>query len=601
LASIAERAFSRRSLTKLLAASVAGPAVASLLAACGGSSKATATKGSASGSPTSGGIAATSVAGASTPLNTFQNPPTATGATGSPSASSPTSAASAPTSAATEASGPVKQGGTLHLSEINDPDTLDPVLSSSIVSSNMYQHIYDCLVFIGEDHTPHPWLAQKWTIENNGLQITMTLQSDVKFHDGTPLDSTAVKAQFDRTLDPKTASISKTGLGPLTTIDALDPQTVRFTFSAPFAPFFTNLDGFGIVSPTALQKFGDSYGHNPVGSGPFMFKEWQQGQSVTLVKNPNYVQHRDEYKNPGPPYLDQLQWKIIGESATRNAALLSGELDLAGVDLTQASTVQNNPEFQVYIWKERDGFIFIEYNLSKFPFNDLAVRKAMAYSMDRDEMVRSAYNGYATALLLPIPTGVAGYDESLNQYAYPFSVDNAKKALTDGGYAPGSDGIMAKDGQKLSFTMLVYSGNDPLKLDAEIIQSTLKEVGMDCKIQVLDFSAELPMLNAGNFDCDIMRWTSPDPNILTLMFHSPGWTQQTHDPALDKLLETADQTLDPTKRLDAVHAAVKYLLDQAIVAPIVTDWSLWAVHQYVKGYSIDVFGNSRLADVWLDK
>jgi peptide/nickel transport system substrate-binding protein len=196
---------------------------------------------------------------------------------------------------------------------------------------------------------------------------------------------------------------------------------------------------------------------------------------------------------------------------------------------------------------------------------------------------------------------VAGYDESLNQFAYPFDPDKAKQALTDGGYTAGGNGIMEKDGKPLSFTMIVYAGYDALKTCGQIVQSNLKDVGMDCQIQVMDFGAELPLLNGGNFDCDLMRWTSSDPTILSLMFKTPGWTKQMHDADLDALLTTADTTIDPQKRLDAVHEAIKYLLAQAIVAPICVDWSLTFVHKYVKDYSLTVFGTGRLADVWLDK
>jgi peptide/nickel transport system substrate-binding protein len=221
--------------------------------------------------------------------------------------------------------------------------------------------------------------------------------------------------------------------------------------------------------------------------------------------------------------------------------------------------------------------------------------------LDRDSIVKSAWNGYATVDLLPIPTGVAGYDASMNQFAYPYDVAKAKAALTDAGYTPGSDGVMQKAGKPLSFTMIVYSGYDALKTCGQIVQANLNAVGMKCQVQVMDFGAELPLLNGGNFDCDLMRWTDSDPNILTLMFKTPGWTKQMHDTQLDALCDKMDETLDPVQRLNAVHDVVKYLLDQAIVAPICVDWSLTAVHQYLKDYSLTVFGEARLWDVWIDK
>jgi len=579
--------FSRRTMVKMVGGAAAFPVVSSLITACGGSSNNSSTA-------TSGGQSqVTAVGGVPTPLDTFKNQgsPVASPMAGSPTSSSGTGSTS----------GQPKTGGTVHMTIINDPDTLDVALASSLTSSTIFQYIYDCLVYIGDDHQPHPWLAEKWNINGDGTQIQFVIRQGIKFHDGTPLDGAAVKANFDRMLDPKVASIRKTGLGPMTGVDLIDPNTIQCNFSKAYAPILTNLDGTGISSPTAVQKYGDKYGHNPVGSGPFMFKEWAQGQSVSLVKYPDFKQYRQDAKNMGAPYVDGLQWKIIAEQATSTAALQSGELDIAGVDLTQANSVMNNKEFNVYIWKERDGYIFVEYNMNKAPFNDLSVRKAVAYAIDRDSCVKSAWNGFASVDLLPIPTGVAGYDESLNQYAYPYDPDKAKKALTDGGWAAGSDGVMAKDGKPLSFTMIVYAGYDALKTCGQIVQANLQAVGMKCQVQVMDFGAELPLLNAGNFDCDLMRWTSPDPNILTLMFKTPGWRKQMHDSKLDALCDTMDTTLDPNQRLNAVHDVLKYLLDQAIVAPICVDWSLTAVHQYVKDYSLTVFGEARLWDVWIDK
>ncbi|HLI52664.1 MAG TPA: ABC transporter substrate-binding protein [Thermomicrobiaceae bacterium] len=489
------------------------------------------------------------------------------------------------------------------MSLIEEPDSLDPAKTIEATASGIMQYIYDSLVFIGPDRLPHPWLAEKWDISPSGDQITFTIRSGAKFHDGTDLDGAAVKANFDRILNPATASPAKAQLGSLTSVDLVDPATVRFNFTSPYAPFFTNISISygGIVSPSAVTKYGSAYGHNPVGSGPFMFKSWPAGQGLTLVRYDGYQQFRTDYQNTGPAYLDQISYKIISESATAQAALEQGELDLIGIDVQQVKEIESNSNLQMLVWKTADNMDFVEY-ANKWPFTDLAVRQAIAYSIDRNSIVSGGFNGQATANLLPIPVGVAGWDESLGtQYGYAYDLTKAKKTLTDAGYAPGSDGIMAKDGKRLSFTMIVYSGSDPLKTASQIIQASLKQVGIDCKITIMDFGAELPILNKGNFDCDLMRWTWPDPVILSLLFKSPGWTHQHSDPNLDKLLEAADSALDPSKRLDAIHTALKYLLQQAVIAPICTDWIVDAAWNYVKGYSWDALGGARLADVWLAK
>ncbi|HET9016990.1 MAG TPA: ABC transporter substrate-binding protein [Thermomicrobiaceae bacterium] len=580
-----QRRMTRRGLTRLLGGAAGIPVAASILAACGGGAASSPTTTSSSGA--SSLISSTPVTSSGTPLSTYSNP---TGAS-TPSASSSTSSSAA--------GQPVK-GGTAHLSLISEPDSLDPAKTIEAIASGVMAYIYDSLVYIGEDRLPHPWLAEKWVLSPDGKQITFTIRSGVKFHDGTSLDGSAVKANFDRILNPATASPAKAQLGTLTSVDLVDPMTTRFNFSAPYAPFFTNISISygGIVSPAAVQKYGDAYGHNPVGTGPFKLTAWPAGQGLTLARNDAYQQFRDDYTNKGPAYLDQVSFKIISESATQLAAFERGELDIAGIDVQQVQQIQSNSKYQVLIWKTADNMDFIEY-ANKAPFTDVAVRQAIAYSINRDSIVQSAFNGQATANLLPIPVGVAGWDANLGtQYGYAYDLTKAKKALTDAGYAPGSDGIMAKGGTKLSFTMLVYSGNDPLKTTAQIIQADLKKIGVDLKLTVMDFAAELTLLKKGQFDCDLMRWTWPDPVILSLLFKSPGWTNQTSDPALDKLLTTADTTLDPTKRLDAIHTALTYLLQKAVIAPICTDWILDAAWSYVKGYSWDALGGVRMADVW---
>jgi peptide/nickel transport system substrate-binding protein len=556
-----------------------------------------------------------------TPLSTFSTPvpspaaavaaspapagsPAAAAAASPKPAASPAVAAASPVAAAapTPAGAAPKVGGTLHQALINEPDALDPHKTIQLIADSVNTHIYDRLVYIGRDRQPHPWVAEHWDISPDGTQITFTIRKGIKFHDGTDLDGAAVKANFDRILDPATASPAKAQMGTLTSVDLVDPSTVRFNFSEPYAPFFTNISlGYGgIVSPTAVQKYGDSFGHNPVGSGPFRMKQWDAGQQILLERNPDYKNYRDDESNKGPAYVDTLEYKFIPEAPTRLAALQSGELDISDVDVQQAPTIQGDPKFQLIVWKDALDMNFIEY-ANKAPFTDMAVRQAIASSIDRDSIVKTAWNSYATANLNPIPAGVAGWDQSIGQqYGYAFDLTKAKKYLTDGGYAPGADGVMAKDGMPLAFTMLVYSGNEPGKTAAEIIQSALNSIGMKVDIQIIEFGSELPQLRDGKFDVDWMRWTWPDPVIESLLFKSPGWTNQMNDPEVDKLTAVADKELDPAKRLAAVKDIQTYLLQKAYIAPIATDWILAAANTRVKGYEWDAIGYPMLVDVSLN-
>lgn len=578
---VASRRLTRRAVVKLIGTSTSLPVVASILAACGGSG----TQAPATGTAGSGALANTPVTTGGTPLTTFVTPPSA----GTPSAST--------------AAGQAVKGGTLKLALSTDPDALDPAKTIQLAADSVNDSLYDRLIFIDRDRLPYPWVSEKWEIASDGKQITFSVRTGMKFHDGTDLDGKSVKFSFDRILDPATASPAKAQMGTLQSVDLVDDTHVRFNFSAPYAPFFTNISlGYGgIVSPTGVQKFADKFGKNPVGSGPFKLKEWTAGQQILLERYDGYTNYRTDGPNTGTAYLDQISIKIIAEASTRLAALQSGELDVSDVDVQQVDTIKNDPKYQIVIWKEATDHNFIEY-AKKEPFTDVAVRQAIAYSIDRDSIVKSAWNGYATANLLPMPVGVAGWDESIGkQYGYPYDLNKAKKVLSDAGYTPGSDGVLQKGGKALAFTLLVYSGSDPAKTASEIIQAALKSIGIKMEIQIIEFGSELPMLKEGKFDADWMRWTWPDPVILSLLFKTPGWTNQTSDPDLDKLLAVPDTTLDPGKRLDGIHEALKYILQKAIIAPIATDWIVRAARSNVKGYQWDAIGYPRYGNVWLAK
>jgi peptide/nickel transport system substrate-binding protein len=588
---------SRRQLLALTA-SMAGGAI---LTACAGGAAPTATTAasSASSAPATA-LANTPVTAGGTPLSTFATAVPASVVSSPPQAVG-TAVAGSPAAGGTPQA--AVQGGTLHLAVGSEPDALDPAKTIQANADTFNDNLYDRLVFIGPDRLPHPWLSEKWDISPDGKQITFTIRQGIKFHDGTNLDGAAVKFSFDRILDPATASPAKAQMGTLQSVDLVDPVTVRFNFSAPYAPFFTNISlGYGgITSPTAVKKFGDSYGHNPVGSGPFKLKEWVAGQQITLERNPDYKNLRTDGKNTGAAYLDALQFKIIADPATQLAALQSGELDVIAVDVQQVDKIKSDPKYQIVIWKDATDMNFIEY-ANKAPFTDLAVRQAIAYSIDRDSIVKSAWNGYATANLNPQPVGVAGWDAALGQqYGYPYNLDKAKKVLADGGYTAGPNGVLQKNGTPLAFTMLVYSPNPPGNTASQIIQATLQSIGVKMDIQNMDFGSETPLLNAGKFDVDYMRWTWPDPVIESLLFKTPGWTKQLSDPDLDKLLTVADTTLDPEKRVAANHAVQQYILQKAYIAPISTDWIIRAARANVKGYQWDAIGYARFIEVSLAK
>ncbi len=585
-----DRKLTRRTALKYLGFTAGIPVVSSILSACGGDdddSTDEAEPDSPDATPTPFVNAPVTTGG--TPLTTFGT--AVTGA--SPEAEDDEQESG---------SGEGRSGGTLLLASSIDPDALDPAGTIQAAADSFNDLLYSRLVYIGSDRAPHPWVAENWEVSEDGTQLTFSIREGMTFHDGETVDGAAVKFSFDRILDPEAASPALAQMGTLESVELVDDYTTQFNFSEPYAPFFTNISlGYGgIVSPAAVEASGDGFGKNPVGAGPFKLKEWNAGQGITLERFAEYQNFRQDTENDGVAYVDLIEFKIISEAATRFAALESGELHVSDVDVNQIPNVEGSDDFKVVIWKEATNHNVLEYS-NKAPFTDVAVRKAIAHCIDRDSIVESAWNGYATANMNPMPVGVAGWDAAIGEeFGYAFDPETAAQILEDAGYVAGSDGVRAKDGASLTFTLLVYSGNEPARIASEVIQATLNSIGMKVEIQIMEFGAELPLLEAGDFDVDWMRWTWPDPVILSLLFKTPGWTNQVSDPDLDELLIVADTTLAPDDRIAAIHEALKYILEKAIIAPIATDWIVRAARQEVQGYVWDAIGYARYENVWLE-
>jgi peptide/nickel transport system substrate-binding protein len=505
----------------------------------------------------------------------------------------------APYARATAQETPVS-GGSYRTAISEEPDQLDPANTNQLLASTIMGNIYDCLVYIGPDGLPQPWLAESWTISPDNLSVTFTLRQGIKFTDGTDLDAAAVKFNFDRILDPATATPNRSFLGSVTSVKAPDAATVVFAFSAPYAPFFTNLLSFGIVSPTAVQTFGDDFGHNPVGSGPFMFDSWDTGSKITLKRNPNYANYRQDDHNKGPAYVDEIVYNVISEASTQSAAFEAGELDMISAPREDVARLSETEGITIVSQENSSNINFIEFSVNE-PYNNEAFRKAVSYSIDRDSIAEIAYLGNATPNQCPIPIANAAYDAALcAQYGYSYDPDKAKQALADGGFVDtNGDGIVEFNGQEASVTLWSYAPYPVQSKTIELVQADLNKIGLKAEVQTIEFGAMQPMLESGEIGFDYMRWTYSDQSILSALFKSPGWTGQSNDPQLDALIAVSDNTLDPAARIEASHQVMIYILQHAIIAPVVSDWVQSAVRENVHDYHWDALITERLIDVWI--
>jgi peptide/nickel transport system substrate-binding protein len=499
----------------------------------------------------------------------------------------------------------IRKGGTLRLVLGEDPDSLDPHGTISLTASTVQSFIYDRLVYINLKGLPAGRLASGWTISPDQKTVTFKLRTGLKFHDGTPVNAQAVEFTFRRLLDPATASPARAQFKEVREVRALDDTTVRFTLDKPFAPFFTNLSlsYAGIVSPAAVQRSGREFGRRPVGSGPFKLDTWIPGSSIILARYADYQQFREDVNNKGSVHVAGIVFKIVPSVGTRIAALEAGELDMIPLTREAAARFLNDRRFQVVTVKNAQNFVFIEFNYKRAPFDNPKFRAALGWAIDKKAIVDAAWGGFATMNLNPIPVGVSGWDDKIGkQYGIGFDARRAGTLLDELGWRVNpATRVRERDGRPAKFTCWTYSGFETVKRGCEIIQANLKDVGIDIDVKLTDFgtlSAEMPK---AQFDFDLMRWTWPEPNILSLLFKTPGWRELHSDPELDAILERADTTMDPARRLEVVRQAQVMILQKAIVIPILTDWAMTAATADVQGVHLDFYGAILFEDVWLRK
>jgi len=333
-----------------------------------------------------------------------------------------------------------------------------------------------------------------------------------------------------------------------------------------------------------------------------MLKEWQSGTRIVLARFPDYVNYRQDDANKGAAYVDEVVFDIISEPATRTAAFESGDVDIIGVPTADVARLSEMPGVSIIAQENGHNINFIEFS-NVAPFDNVHFRKAVAYAIDRDSIVEIAYMGRGTPIQCPVPIGDAAYDADLcAQYGYTYDLDKAREELAAGGFTDSDgNGIVEMNGEDISVTLWSYSGFDVQQKTIALIQPDLQDIGLNVEIRTVDFGALQPMLEAGETGFDYMRWTFYDQSILSQLFLTPGWVGQTSDPALDELLKVADSTVDPAARVQASHAAMQYVLENALIAPLLTDWFQSAVQEHVHGYRWDALDNERLIDVWLSK
>ena len=511
--------------------------------------------------------------------------------------------------ATTSPKGPTS-GGKIVIAYSSEPETLDP--HKSRFGGREFQAIGATLIAKDPKTGAYvPYLASSWKVSADGLVWDFTLRQDVKFHDGSPLKAQDYAWTIKRAADPQTkAPAAARALGPLASAEAVDDYTLRLTLSKAYFPLLEGLE-LGFMQPlskAAVEKWGDQYGRHPVGVGPFKFKEWITGDKVVLERNPDFKWAPAFMKNTGAPYVETVEYRYIPEYATAIAGLEAGQVDYFNALPQDIARLKTSGKVQVFETYMGGMSPYVSLNVSKPPFNDVKVRQAFNFAADKDALIKIVAGGSAIPQYGPISQVTHDYWNGVEQIGYKFDLAKAKALMTDAGYKPGSDGILAKDGKPFQLTLRAPSA-EPFSKVAEVLQQQYKSLGIDVKIQLSESAALAADAMKGNHEATVTGYDYTDFDVVWIFFHSSGVGglnySQLKDPDLDKLLDATRNQTDAAKRTEAAGQAQKRLVEQAYFVPLYTPKTFLIMGSRVKGVSLDTFsimGNRLyLNDLYVEK
>jgi len=477
-----------------------------------------------------------------------------------------------------------RSGGTLVVALQNDTKSLDPTFRINFSEGPPLYLIFNTLVGLAPDFTIIPELAEHWETSSDGKTLTLFLRGEVKFHDGTAFDAKVAKWNIERRLDEKVHSPSRPQLLEMVaSVEAPSDATLVFNLkssSPSLLGMLAQREGC-MISPQAVEKYGADFGQNPVGTGPFVFKSWTQGQQIVVEKN-------REYWEPGKPYLDGVTIMLMSNSAVGIPRLLTRELDFASAlspldvrALTQARDIALSPS-------PGSRWMSLQMRVDRPPFDNIKLRQAMAYAINRKHMVDIITNGKAPVAEGFTPPGLWWYDPNLK--SYPYDPDKSKALIAELG------SLAQAEMQLATQPVPIY------QQVTQLAQEQLKAVGLKVNIVPVSMNDWYPMLIQGAISFLPIRWTQrPDPDgLFTYLFDSKssGNSSRYKNPEVDQLLAEARSITDQSARIPLYFQAQELMTHDLPYIPLFFSIEFAAMQSNVRNYVWIADEVPRFREVW---
>ncbi len=490
--------------------------------------------------------------------------------------------------------------GHLYLRLNSNPTTLDPALITDVQGGGIAAKLFNGLVRLDENLNIVPDLARSWTISAGGTNYTFRLRYDATFSNGRKVTAGDVKYSFERVLMPRTRApltwvldkiegASDVIAGRKTDVSGIlviNDHTLVIKLDKPFGPFLPLLatSTAYIVPREEVQRLGPDFGMHPVGSGPYTLHEWKHGQHLILTAREEYFE--------GSPKLKGIYYRVIPEDLTAVLEFETGRLDILLIPASEYRRYTTDPVWRELIFgKTGLNSYYLGLNCTRPPFNDIRVRHAVNYAIDRRQILNTVFEKRGVLATGPIPPGL--WKNSILPAAakgYSYDPEKAKTLIREAGFE--------------GATVKIFITNDVEVLDIiEVIQQYLEKAGLRVKIIQLDWSALKHAVNEGEPDAFWLSWWAdyPDPeNFLFPLFHSAsvgsgGNRTRCLDPELDRIIETAQRTIDARQRFllyrqaenriirDAPWVFMWHRADYYVIQPWVRNFKIYPIYSIDKG------------------
>jgi peptide/nickel transport system substrate-binding protein len=437
---------------------------------------------------------------------------------------------------------------------------LIPNITSDANSHEVGGLLYNGLVTFDRDQRPIGDLAESWQQSGDCRQLTFKLRHGVQWHDGHPFTADDVAFTYRTMIDPKTPTAYKDDFEAIERLETPDPYTVRITYAQPHARSLMSW-GMEILPRHLLEPWvrkgklreAPQNWNQPVGTGPYKLSQMWPGEKLVLVANTDYFE--------GPPHLSRVVFRVIPSQATVFLELKAKGLDSAplsgGLTALQYARQTDYPAFRKDYHKYRypsNSYTYLGFNLKNPLFADRRVRQAIALAIDKKALIEGVVLGLAREATGPYKPGSWQYNASVT--TYPFDQARARALLAEAGWKEtNADGVLVRDGKPFAFELLTNQGNDERKKIAEIVQASLREVGIAVEIRVIEWASLLKeYIKKRHFDADILGWNiAPDPDQFPI-WHSSRMgpddlnTVSYANPEVDALLERGRQTCVQAER-----------------------------------------------------